>query len=584
MGPIDRRTFLRLGGAAAAGAALRPRLRFAPGVANAASTGTTLDATLVKGPRLRAGTRGSYYRLTTGPGEPHLMRRELARRTGPATGRRSLLNFVHLTDIHLADAQSPTRVEFLDRYSDPVNPVCEALPFNASFRAQETMSLQVLEAMLRRIRAVSRSPVTGAPLTFAICTGDNVDNEQFNELRWFIDLMDGGRVVTPNSGGPVYEGVQSAAWGDQEYWHPNAGVADKYKRQWGFPSYPGLLEAAVLPFAGTGVGMPWYQTFGNHDGLMQGNAPRNAVFESLAVGTLKISGLPPGLDPCDSFEILRSKPQALLAGPIHVVTPDARRRVVRRDEYIKEHFRTTGTPVGHGFTGANRANATAYYVIDNHPAFRFIVLDTVNPGGYSDGSIGATQFKWLKARLREAHRTYFDEKGNEVRTRHADKLVILFSHHGLRSLNNPVVAPDPFQPASLDIPRVMAPAIEKAIHRFPNVIAWVDGHTHNNIIEPRRGGTGGFWDIGTAAHCDWSCQSRLIEVVDNADGTLSILCTMIDHAAPAVPGGSDPVLKLASIHRELAANDYQLGFGGIGRGTARDRNVELVVRAPFPVA
>jgi metallophosphoesterase (TIGR03767 family) len=580
MRPIDRRTFLRLGGGAAAAAAFGPSLDLFSRAARGAATGTTLDETIVKGAKLSAGTKQSYFRLAAGPGEPHIVRTELARRTGPAAGRRSLLHFVHLTDIHLCDAQSPARVEFLDRYD--VGP-CAPLPFDAAFRAQETMSLHVLEAMNRRIRRVGVSPVTGRPIAFAMCTGDNVDNEQFNELRWFIDMMDGGTNVTPNSGAAPYEGVQSAAWKDQEYWHPDAGVTDKYKRQYGFPDYPGLLVTALQPFRASGVGVPWFQTFGNHDGLMQGNAPRDPILNAIAVGGLKVAGPPPGLDPCDSFEILRSDPAALFAGPARAVTPDARRRVVRRGEYIKEYFKTSGTPVGHGFTATNKADGTAYYTIDSFPGFRLIALDTVNPGGYAEGSIGKAQFDWLRKQLREVHSAYFNGSGEVVCTGNPDKLVILFSHHGLRSLNNPAAVPDPFEPGSNDLPRVMADKIETMLHRFPNVIAWVDGHTHNNIIEPRRGGTGGFWDVGTAAHCDWNSQTRLIEVLDNADGTLSIVCTMIDHDAPAVPGGSDPVLRHASIHRELAANDYQLGFASAGPGTAQDRNVELVVKAPFPI-
>jgi len=44
-----------------------------------------------------------------------------------------------------------------------------------------------------------------------------------------------------------------------------------------------------------------------------------------------------------------------------------------------------------------------------------------------------------------------------------------------------------------------------------------------------------------------------------------------------VPTG---VARLASIHRELAANDPQYGFDGPGPGTASDRNVELLLPAP----
>jgi metallophosphoesterase (TIGR03767 family) len=583
MRPISRRTFLRAGGMAAAGVALGPRIRWAAGASANGLTGTTLDATIVKGLRIGVGTNGAYFRLAEGPGEPYLVREELARRVDTSTMRRSLLHFVHLTDTHLIDAQSPARVEFLDRYSDPGVAACTSLPFQSAFRAQETLTVQVSEAMNRRIRAIGASAVTAAPVSFAMCTGDNIDNQQFNELRWFIDLMDGSATVTPNSGGPTYEGVQAAVWADQEYWHPDAGVPDKYKRQYGFPEYPGLLAEAVVPLAASGVDMPWYQTFGNHDGLMQGNAPQNPAFEAIAVGGLKVFGPPPGLDPCDSFEILRSDPAALFSGPAHPTTADPARHIVRRIEYVEEHFRTTGTPVGHGFTPTNRADGTAYYTIDDYPGFRLISLDTVNPGGFSEGSIGRTQFDWLLARLTEVHSTYVDAAGAPVRTGDQDRLVILFSHHGLRSLHNPVIAPDPFDLGANDLPRVMADEIEAALHRFPNVIAWVDGHTHDNIVDPRPGGAGGFWDIGTAAHVDWNCQSRLIEVLANGDGTLSVLCTMIDHAAPAVPGGVDPVLRLASIHRELAANDYQKGFAGGGDGTPQDRNVELVIRAPFPV-
>jgi hypothetical protein len=128
--------------------------------------------------------------------------------------------------------------------------------------------------------------------------------------------------------------------------------------------------------------------------------------------------------------------------------------------------------------------------------------------------------------------------------------------------------------------------------RFPNVIAWVNGHTHHNEVLPHaRAATavvgGGFWEINTAAHIDWPSQSRVIEIVDNGDATLSIFGTIIDDIAsnswsPLTLG--NPV-GLAALARELAVNDPQRDAETTTRdgkrGTLTDRNVELVIKKPF---
>ena len=571
---VGRRQFLKLAAGAAAVPFAGAPLAWAAGRLAHARALTTLEQTIVKGAQRGAGTRGAYFRLTYGPGEPYIVRDELAPRS--LASFRGLASFVHFTDIHLTDAQSPARLEFLDRFADLA---CSAFPLSSAQRPQETLSLQVLEAMVRQVRRLRRGPASGKRFQFVICTGDNVDNEQLNELRWFVDSMDGGKTVVPNSGDASrYEGVQAADWGDPEYWHPDP-VSDKYKTQFGFPDYPGLLEDAIHPFATSGVGIPWLQTFGNHDGLMQGNAPRNAAFAAIAVGGLKFDAPPPGIDPCNPFVGLGT--QWLPARP---VSADPRRRLVRRNEYIAEMFNTTGAPLGHGFGPANQGlDAIAYYIRDDPPLFRFVSLDTVNPGGHADGSLGAKQFAWLRERLIEVHGSYYAEDGSLVTTSNTDRLVVLFSHHGLRSLVNPIQAPNPDDPSSNDLPRVLADQVEALLHRFPNVIAWVNGHSHENIVTPRpdpAGRTAGFWDIGTAAHVDWICQCRTVEVCLRADGTLSIFCTMVDHAAPADPANAPGLLRLASIHRELAGNDFQYGFASKGPGAPEDRNVELLLPAP----
>ncbi|MCA1727731.1 MAG: hypothetical protein LC722_08825 [Actinobacteria bacterium] len=416
MRSLSRREFLRLGAAAAAAA---PLARFTaaeaalgPARLEAVRALTTLEHTIVRGSVLRAGTKGKYFRLKDGPGEPHMVRTELAHRraTGP---RRALLSFVQYTDSHIIDDQSPLRVEWLDRYDDDS---CRDLParlFPSAYRPQEPFTMQYLDSMNRRIRRLGVGPVTGRRLEFAMATGDNIDNEQFNELRWFIDLMDGGKTVTPNSGGPEYEGVMSKELADPEYWHPDM-VSDKYKEEYGYPDYPGLLASAIKPFRAAGVGLPWLQTFGNHDGLIQGNFPKNNTMNTIAIGPAKVIGAPPGMSPCDGFQRFLDDPAAAFAGPAVPVSADPDRRVFTRQEYIEEHFKTSGTPAGHGFTRANLRDGTAYYVRDLGPSIRLIALDTVNPGGESSGSIGDEQLRWFEARLVESHRRYLP-RGNRSR-------------------------------------------------------------------------------------------------------------------------------------------------------------------------
>ena len=124
-------------------------------------------------------------------------------------------------------------------------------------------------------------------------------------------------------------------------------------------------------------------------------------------------------------------------------------------------------------------------------------------------------------------------------------------------------------------------AFEALLHGFPNVVLWVNGHSHVNRVTPHPGPDGGFWEVLTAAHVDWPQQSRIVELVDNRDGTLSIFGTLVEHAAPARPSGIGPgrVLDLASWSRELSFNDPQAKLGALGG--EQDRNVELVLPAPF---
>ena len=541
---MNRRQFLRTVGGATAGAALpwgaMPHAQGAtPAQLVAARDLTTLGQTLRPG----AASDLGYRPVRSGPGERHAVREELAKAAGGRQARRStLLSFVHLTDQHIIDVQSPTRVEFLDRYADNE---CEPFPFSSAYRPQEAACARVADAMLRKLRRIKVSPVTGAPFAAAICTGDNTDNQQLNELELFMGVMNGGP-VKPDSGDPKrYEGVQVS--GDLSYWHPDPAVEDFYKQRRGFPSRKGWLEGALGSFEAVGAGMPWFTCYGNHDGLAQGNAPVNPGFERIGTGGTKVVGLPPGANPCEQFGGL-----GIPAGaPVQPTTPDPDRRYVSRREWIARHLKTTGKPIGHGFTQDNVDKSLAYYATDVGP-IRFITLDTVNPGGLDSGSIGETQLVWLEERLKEAQ----DER----------RLVMLFSHHGLRSLDNPNEAPDPLNPDQTDLPRRRADEVLARIGPFSCVIAWVNGHSHENVIEPKAS----FWDVGTSAHIDWPAQARIIDVVDNNDGTLSLFTTMFDHEDG----------EIVSFARELALNDHQRDASK-SSGRVEDRNTELLLKHPF---
>jgi Ca2+-binding RTX toxin-like protein len=129
----------------------------------------------------------------------------------------------------------------------------------------------------------------------------------------------------------------------------------------------------------------------------------------------------------------------------------------------------------------------------------------------------------------------------------------------------------------------------------PNVIAYVAGHTHENKVlacGSAEGCPGGanWWEVNTSAgSADWPQQSRLIELMDNRDGTLSLFGTLTDLADPkALPAhgmvadgfGND---ELASISHAVAFNDPQVGDGQ-GEGAPEDQNVELLVDDPRTAA
>jgi hypothetical protein len=342
--------------------------------------------------------------------------------------------------------------------------------------------------------------------------------------------------------------------------------------------------------------VPSYVLFGNHDGLVQGNEDATAAIERIATGCEKALEPVPGFNPFG----VPDPERFALEPPRMLVPPDERRQFVDKLQF-KRLFDTGHQGDAHGFALvdppelAASNGAASYYDFSPKPGLRFIMLDTLSEGGVvgpsSEGNIDDPQFLWLGRELEQA------TERNE--------LVVVFAHHATGSLSADV-ADELASPCTVadqhghDVnpgcdldPRISAPVhladdTRALLLRFPNVVAYVAGHSHDNAVTPFSGAGGhGFWEIKSPAVADWPPQHRLVEVMDNRDGTLSIFATMLDHASPSRSPGSgnarqvaryDPA-TLASIGRTLSYNDPQEGPDG-SEGTRADRNVELLIDDP----
>src|SRR3712207_97377 len=132
----------------------------------------------------------------------------------------------------MVDEESPGRVEFLDG----TQRVKRAQPFSAAYRPQESTTTQITEAMVRQARNAV-SPVTARQLDLAILTGDNADSQQYNETRWFIDILD----ATAGAGNPDPE------MSPQRKVDPNSGIPAP-----GCEATPGWVYAGVRDSGVTG--------------------------------------------------------------------------------------------------------------------------------------------------------------------------------------------------------------------------------------------------------------------------------------------------------------------------------------------
>jgi metallophosphoesterase (TIGR03767 family) len=536
---------------------------------------STTDRVSIAGSQ-RSGS--GYWRLAPAAGEGHIERAELIGGT-PVNGAgsdapgRPLLSVGHLSDLHLCDSQSPARAEFLDRWADDDAPTKAELPAVGSYRAQDCLTVQVAAAMVQALNAVAVGPVGGAPLDWAITTGDVTDNAQTNELGWYIGVLDGGEIV-PDSGDLArYEGVADNAYWDEAFWHPEpSGRADRPHRLHGFPDVAGLLDALRQPFTADGLSMPWLAVHGNHDQMIQGTIPAVGPFAAAAIAASKVIGLPEHWSTAEIVKFCHDVDNCRLHAlgawatlPTRLVTGDPHRATINRADFIAAHFQPAARPLGHGFGADAIDHARAYYRYD-HGRVSVLVLDTVNEHGGWHGSLDAGQLEWLDAELTDADRER--------------RYVVLASHHPLHDLINPTL---PAELASIAAQRrILFDELTAVLQRHPSLVLWLNGHTHRTTVTAHPG----WWEVTAPSLIDFPQQGRIVELLEAADGGLTIAATMLDHDGELPWTGSiEDTRALAGLSRELAANDWQRRVADLSAqwwaGTRSERNVLLYLPAPF---
>jgi len=411
----------------------------------------------------------------------------------------SLLSFFTMSDIHLVDEETPAGGIYYS-YKGGGGP--------SGYSASILLTTQMLNAAVQTVNVLNRQ----IPFDFGISLGDDCDNTQYNELRWFIDVLD-GKPINPDSG------VKD---------DPIPGPANDYQDQF---QAEGLDES-----------IPWYQTLGNHDQFWKGSYPVTDSFRPNYTGLniINLDNPLTGLDGRGYYmgsvdgrtqfgSIIGAGPTGDYQTPPQVLANDEDRRSLNREEWMSEFFTTSTKPVGHGFSQSNVSSGFACYTFEpkSNLPLEVIVLDDTqsdqdpNIGGYSHTSLDQERFQWL---IDQLHKCQAD-----------GKLIIIAAHIPIG------IGPGLWSTEA----QVTEETLIDTLHTCPNLLMWISGHRHVSAVTPQPSPDPahpelGFWVVETPSLKDFPQQIRTFDVARNSDNTISVFATSVD---PIAKPGSLPALS-----------------------------------------